>query len=161
MARQRSWWGWGWEDQAMTPAQVERLGDGVKLRFPDAELSVTPPVPLAEATLPPAGSPPASIAHLCALDDRARASHTYGRSYRDVVRGHRGDFAAAPAFVAYPNDEDDVVTILDAAADAGLHVTPYGGGSSVVGGVELAGAVSMDLSRLDPVLDLDRPSRAP
>ncbi|MGH3647308.1 MAG: FAD-binding oxidoreductase, partial [Micromonosporaceae bacterium] len=59
-----------------------------------------------------------------------------------------------------------VVDLLDWAADADVAVVPYGGGSSVVGGVECrdpgdrAGVVSLDLTRLDRVLEVDPVSRA-
>jgi alkyldihydroxyacetonephosphate synthase len=58
------------------------------------------------------------------------------------------------------------VDLLDWCADANAAAVPYGGGSSVVGGVECdvgddyAGAVSIDLTRLDRVLELDPSSRA-
>src|SRR5439155_10976500 len=95
-----------------------------------------------------------------------RASHTYGKSFRDVVRALRRDFAHPPDVVAYPCSEDEVAAVLDWATIARAAVIPYGGGSSVVGGIEAAvgpryaGAVSIDLSRLDRVLEVDRASRA-
>ena len=76
------------------------------------------------------------------------------------------DFAVAPDVVAYPEDEADVVALLDWAGDAGLAVIPYGAGSTVVGGVEpsvgdsFAGVLTIDLGRLDKVLEIDRASRA-
>ena len=55
--------------------------------------------------------------------------------------------------------------VLDWCAEAGAAAIPYGGGSSVVGGVEdvgdtYRGAVTVDLRHLDQVLDIDRASRA-
>jgi alkyldihydroxyacetonephosphate synthase len=82
------------------------------------------------------------------------------------VRGAAGDFAPAPDFVAFPQGESDVVALLDWCSDARVAAIPYGGGSSVVGGVEArigdgyAGAVSIDLGRLGRVLEIDRASRA-
>src|SRR5439155_11927905 len=74
--------------------------------------------------------------------------------------GFSGDFSAAPDLVAYPETEQDVVAILDWCGSAGVPCVPYGGGSSVVAGVECPGAVSMDLTRLDKVLEVDTVSRA-
>ncbi len=111
-------------------------------------------------------TPPPSLAELCASDDLTRASHTYGKSFRDVVRGFRRDFANPPDVVAFPTTEGDVVALLDWCAGAGLAAIPYGGGSSVVGGVEappadaFPGVVSIDLGCLDRVLEIDRTSRA-
>ncbi len=95
-----------------------------------------------------------------------RAGHTYGKSFRDVVRALAGDFRRAPDLVAMPATEADVVALLDWCATARAIAIPYGGGSSVVGGVEApatgdhAGVVSIDLGRLDRVLEIDRTSRS-
>ncbi|GAC1543567.1 MAG: FAD-binding oxidoreductase [Acidimicrobiales bacterium] len=157
----RSWWGWGLEDQAMTAAQVGRLGEAVAARFPDAELEFRAPTPLDQAVISrPKVTPPPALASICRTDLWSRASHTYGRSYRDVVRGHRGEFEAAPSFVATPGDEGELSAILDWCADNDVAAVPYGGGSSVVGGIECEGAVSIDMSRFDRVLEVDRVSRA-
>ncbi|MFE2146716.1 FAD-binding oxidoreductase, partial [Streptomyces sp. NPDC059456] len=90
---------------------------------------------------------------------------TYGKAYRDVVRALRGDLEAAPDQVAFPRREQDVVDVLDWAAGADVVVVPYGAGSSVVGGVEYrgdsrGGVLSLDLSALDRVLDIDTTGRA-
>jgi alkyldihydroxyacetonephosphate synthase len=94
----------------------------------------------------------------------ARVRHTYGKNYRDVIRGFRGDFTSAPDLVAAPASEDDITCILDWASDAGVAVIPYGGGTSVVGGIEgdvderYAGVVSLDLERLSRVLEVEQSS---
>ena len=111
-------------------------------------------------------TPPASLAHLCSTDRRDRAAHTYGRSYRDTVRLLRGDLPHPPDLVAHPTDESDVVALLDWCASAGVATIPFGGGSSVVGGVEAdvgddwAGVVTLDLTAMDRVVEIDRVSRA-
>ena len=95
-----------------------------------------------------------------------RISHALGKAYRDVVRGFRGQFDNPPDVVAFPNTEEDIGRLLDWCADASLAAIPYGGGTSVVGGVEprpsgdYAGAVSIDLRKLDRVLEVDTTSRA-
>jgi alkyldihydroxyacetonephosphate synthase len=92
-----------------------------------------------------------------------RAAHAYGKAYRDVVRALAGDLRGAPDLVAFPRTEDDVVRLLDWAGGAGVAVVPYGGGSSVVGGIEYRGGgpwLSLDLGGLDRVLEVDRVSRA-
>ncbi len=82
------------------------------------------------------------------------------------MRGLRRDFANPPDVVAYPRSESEVVAILAWCADIGAAAIPYGGGSSVVGGVEAPprdahpAVVSIDLGRLDRVLEVDRTSRA-
>lgn len=94
-----------------------------------------------------------------------RASHTYGKAYRDVIRALRGRLDAPPDLVAYPATEAEVVDVLDWAVSGDVAVVPYGGGSSVVGGVECpgdgyGGVVSLDMSQLDRILEIDRVSRA-
>src|SRR5205085_3352725 len=87
-------------------------------------------------------------------------------SFRDVWRGLHRDFTQPPDVVAVPRTEDDVAALLDWCGDTAIAAIPYGGGSSVVGGVECdvddvyVGAVSIDLRAFDQVLDIDRESRA-
>ncbi|MCA9556431.1 MAG: FAD-binding oxidoreductase, partial [Myxococcales bacterium] len=107
---------------------------------------------------------PAALADVVDQGAEARIRHTYGRAYRDVVRGFHRDFAVAPDAVATPRDEADVRRILDFAAGAKVAVVPYGGGSSVVGGVECAGeahagVLSLDLGALNGVLEVSHIDR--
>jgi alkyldihydroxyacetonephosphate synthase len=103
---------------------------------------------------------------ICTTDTYERAAHSYGKSYRDVVRAFRGRFDHPCDVVAFPSDERDVGSLLEWCAAAGAAAIPYGGGTSVVGGVEAAvgdrytGAVSIDLRNLDRVLEVDVTSRA-
>jgi alkyldihydroxyacetonephosphate synthase len=114
----------------------------------------------------PRVTPPNSLDGICSTDPFDRANHSYGKSYRDIVRAVAGDFSLAPDVVAFPRDEGEVTALLDWCSGARTAAIPYGGGSSVVGGVEArisdayAGAVSIDLSRLGRVLEIDRASRA-
>jgi alkyldihydroxyacetonephosphate synthase len=109
---------------------------------------------------------PDSLEPICRQDTYDRALHSYGRSYRDIVRAFRGRFDHPPDVVAHARDEQDVRAVLDWAAEAGAAVIPFGGGTSVVGGVEgavadrYAGVVSLDLKGLDRVLEVDRTSLA-
>jgi alkyldihydroxyacetonephosphate synthase len=126
---------------------------------------VEEPVPLAEATMPsPRIEPPSTLAGICSTDRRERALHTYGRSWPDLVRGFRGDYAVAPDVVARPLCEDDVVSVLRWCADAGIACIPFGGGTSVVSGVEpdvgprWAGVVSLDVRGMNRLLEVDETS---
>jgi alkyldihydroxyacetonephosphate synthase len=82
------------------------------------------------------------------------------------VRAFRGQFDHPPDVVARPRDERDVESLLEWCDGAGLAAIPYGGGTSVVGGVEprvperFNGAVSIDLAALDQVLEVDPVSRS-
>src|SRR5438067_7817041 len=160
--RRRSWWGWGWEDQALTGEQIDGLAGTVAARLGVDDLEVRPAPKLADLDLrPPRVDPPAALAGICSADVYDRAGHTYGKSFRDVVRAFEADLPEPPDLVAFPNDEADVVDLLGWCAEENIAAIPYGGGSSVVGGVETGGGwaagyrgvVSIDLSRLDRVLD--------
>jgi len=165
--RRRSFWGWGWDDAGPTPEHRQALARVVSERFGLGPLSPVEPPTIDEITLPAARvTPPAALAGFSSAAPLARAGHTYGKSYRDVVRGLARDFRNPPDFVAYPRDEREVEAVLDWATGTRTVVVPYGGGSSVVGGVEAPSrdahpaVVSLDLGRLDRVLEVDRASRA-
>ena len=107
---------------------------------------------------------PAALADFCRQDDYYRASRTFGRSFVDRVRAVNGDYALPPDVVARPRDEDEVRAVLEWCSDAGQVVIPFGGGSSVVGGVnppESAEAVvTLDMGEMGQVLSVDQTSRA-
>jgi len=93
-----------------------------------------------------------------------RISHALGKAYRDVVRGFRGEFPNPPDLVAFPRDESEIGSVLEWAEAEGAAVIPFGGGTSVVGGIEARlgerPVVSLDLRRLDRVLEVDAESLA-
>jgi len=161
LVRERSWWGWGWADQALDEEACRALAARVAAYLPlDGILAPVPPVP---AVPSPRITPPGSLAEICADDPPARAAHARGKAYRDVVRNLRGALPNPPDLVAYPRDEAEVVAVLDWAGDADVPVVPYGGGTSVVGGVEYRGEgpwLSLDLGALSGVVEVDEVSRA-
>ena len=154
---ERSWWGWGRVDAALDDDACRALAERRIRPFLPVDGTVTP-IPDVPPLAPPRISPPTALAGIADAADRTRAAHAYGKAYRDVVRALAGRVDHPPDLVAYPRTEDDVADLLDWAADTGAAVVPYGGGSSVVGGVEYRGDrpwLSLDLSRLDAVLDID------
>lgn len=171
MTATRRFWGWGNEDAGPDASQQRTIARNVAKRFGTDE-SLVPAPRIEDVVLPePRVAIPAALADCCASDPLSRASHTYGKSYRDIIRALRGDFSAAPDFVARPRDETEVAAVLDWCGSHDVAAIPYGGGSSVVGGTEArregagavgehAGAISLDTSRLDRVLEIDRTSRA-
>ncbi len=165
--RRRKHWGWGYEDEQLPPAELRAAARGLAEHLGVGEVDVEEPVALDAVELPaPRIVPPAALAEICATDAHARASHARGKSYVDVVRGMRGEFEHAPDFVAYPRDEQDVERLLEWCAARRVAAIPYGGGTSVVGGVEPAvgaayeGAISIDLGALARVLEVDSVSRS-
>jgi alkyldihydroxyacetonephosphate synthase len=159
----RSWWGWGRTQDALPDDECVALASLLPgLR--SSPLAVPKIGSLALA--PPRITPPGSLAETVSASPAERAGHTYGKAYRDVVRALHGDLEAAPDLVAYPRTESEIVDLLDWAGSRNVAVIPYGGGSSVVGGVEYrgegdhAGALSLDLSAMNRVLEVDATSRA-
>jgi alkyldihydroxyacetonephosphate synthase len=167
VARRRRFWGWGYEDGGPGAEAAARIAAALAQRFGTAAPSLAPEPRLDDLVLrEPRVAPPASLAAACSRSVYDRAAHSYGKSYRDVVRGARGEFPNPPDWVAFPRDEAELVALLDWCSGARVAAIPYGGGSSVVGGVEpdvgdaYAGSLSIDLGRLDRVLEIDRASRA-
>jgi alkyldihydroxyacetonephosphate synthase len=159
-------WGWGYEGSGLTPDETRRLLQFYADRFGLDDAMPRPPPTVDDVALPRSRlEPPGRVARLCSNEPYQRLVHTYGKSFPDAVRAFAHDFDRAPDVVARPQSEDDVAAVLEWAADAGAAVIPFGGGSSVVGGVEpavdgFAGTISLDLKGLDRVLEVDRTSRA-
>jgi alkyldihydroxyacetonephosphate synthase len=107
---------------------------------------------------------PGALGDLFTDSHYERTVHALGKAYRDVVRGFRGEFENPPDLVAYPRDEAEIGAVLEWAEAEGAAVVPFGGGTSVVGGVEARFSdrpvVSLDLKRLDRVLEVDAESLA-
>ena len=162
MERRRKHWGWGYEDEQPSPEEVRGAAEFLVGRFGFGSTDPEPPVPLSDVELPaPRLAPPPSLQLICATGDYQRALHAYGRSYADVVRAFRGRFDHPPDVVVHPRDEPELQRALEWAVSSGAAVIPFGGGTSVVGGVEAAGCqdyagvVTIDLKALDRVLDVD------
>lgn len=160
----RSWWGWGNVEDAVTGAEEGALVARVSALLPDHDFTAHEPPDVTRLDLPaPRAHVPASLASIASHDTEDRAAHARGKAYRDVVRNLEGDLAHTPDVVLRPRSERDVIDVLDWAASAGVAVVPFGGGTSVVGGVEPrfdAPAASLDLTGLGRVLEIDRTSRA-
>ena len=163
------WWGWGEDGHEVslpgTALELLRNQLGVD---PSLRLS---PVALEDVRLPePRLSASARERLVGAVgadhvrDDRlARVEHAAGKGYADLVRLRSGDASSAPDLVVGPASDGEIQAVLAACADARIAVVPFGGGTSVVGGVEpvsegFAGAIALDLRRLTGV-SVDRLSQ--
>lgn len=165
------WWGWGRLDDRPQLPPVEALEGLLQQELGTSGQVVSPPRPLEEIRLPPCRLPQSLRRELegavgeagVSTHDLDRLTHSLGKSYRDLVRLRRGQIAAAPEAVVFPRQAAQVAALLEIAARHDLAVVPFGGGSSVVGGVEplgappRAGVISLDtrdlraLRRLDPL----------
>ena len=151
------WWGWGDPDRRLDlpPAAVAALREELGVHADDA----VEHVPLEQVSLPEARPVPDAVRSaagevLDGPEDRLRRAA--GRSYPDLVRLRTGRLELAPDAVLRPPDDAAVEAVLGASADAGVAVVPYGGGTSVVGGLDAvsdshAAVVSLDLAHLRSV----------
>jgi alkyldihydroxyacetonephosphate synthase len=160
----RSLWGWGLAADEPTDEQRERLAGSLARRY-GVEPRVERPVPIGDVALrPPRLAVPEALAAVCTTEGAERARHAYGMAFTDRLRAFRGLFDAPPDAVAYPTGDAELEAVLDWCGDAGHVVVPFGGGSSVVWGVnppaEAAGVVTVDLTAMDRILEVDHASRA-
>jgi alkyldihydroxyacetonephosphate synthase len=131
----------------------------------------TPPVAVADIAVAPSRLPEAARARLVELlgeqnvrtDRESRLRRAGGKSYLDLLRRREGDASDAPDAVVLPGTTDETAALLAACSELGVVVVPFGGGTSVVGG--LAGvdpddrpSVAVDLGRMSSVRTLDVPS---
>lgn len=96
-------------------------------------------------------------------DPLERVVHTYGKSIRDLLRVRAGELQRTPDVVVYPADEAQVQSLVDAAIAEDAVIIPFGGGSNIVGSLEpqpeeTRPVISLDLGRLDRVVDIDEES---
>jgi alkyldihydroxyacetonephosphate synthase len=167
------WWGWGRDDVAFSHEGQPELGPFIKRYLElDIEQIVERPPPFESLSVPEPALPSALQMELEAAlgeqhvstDELDRVVHARGKSLSDLVRQRRGDFRRLPDVVVRPGGEDEVAAILDAALAADAVVIPFGGGTSISGSLEPPAdedrpVISVDLDRLDRVLEIDPISR--
>lgn len=167
MTETMHWARWG------DPAEAKPLPDSarglVEMAFGPADAQET--VPLADVRLPEPGLADALLDELRDLvgaehvrtDHEARVRHTRGKSTPDLLKMRHGDGSDAPDAVVLPGSHDEVLTLVRWAGEHRVAVVPFGGGTSVVGGLAarrdgFAGVVALDLARLDRLVSVDAES---
>ena len=163
------WWGWGdsLHPQGLPEHALDFLRETVGLAARPC-----PPVALEHVELEPSSISSDTLARLRVLlgEEHARDTHyervlhAAGKGYPDLVRLRAGRPLGAPDVVLYPSNHEQLSALLALCASESLAVVPFGGGTSVVGGVEpLRGShravVALDMSRLTSVLGFDKTSR--
>ncbi|WP_259401016.1 FAD-binding oxidoreductase [Microbispora sp. H13382] len=159
------WSGWGDPAKAAElPAPVrDLLAELLGVRAP-----AVPAATFGEVRLPPVALPPPVLAALATVvgdehvraDDDARIRHTRGKSTPDLLLMRAGDASDAPDAVVLPGSHDEVAAVLRLCAEHRVAVVPFGGGTSVVGGLVaarhgFAGVVALDLARLNRLVSVD------
>jgi len=163
------WWGWG------DPAQPPALGSRA-IAYLREHVGISdrprPPVALARVGLPQSRLDDVGLDRLRAIvgsggvscEHPIRVLHAAGKGYPDLVRMRAGTPDGAPDAVVFPRSHEQVAELLRACAAGSLAVVPFGGGTSVVGGVapiagEHAAVIALDTRRMAEILELDAPSR--
>ena len=165
--RERKFWGWGYSDELLTDEEDKNIEQRILNSFSLSEVETIPIPKAKDIELHKSKiSPPSSLKNLFSSDHLERLNHSYGKSFPDLARAMLGLFPNPPDLIAFPNNQDNIVSILDWADQNNIAVIPYGGGSSVCGGVETdvgdtySGVISLDLRNLNQVLEIDKESRA-
>jgi alkyldihydroxyacetonephosphate synthase len=158
-------WGWGYADEELAPAELGRLKQLAAGLGGGAGAASSPR--LEDYALPePRLKPPPALGALLSATPYDRVSHAYGKSFADMTRMLMRHLPHPPDLVAFPRCEQDLSDVMSFAAGAGAAVIPFGGGTSVCGGVETDvggdynGVISVDLQYLNRVLEVDETSRA-
>jgi len=164
--RKLRFYGWGYADDVLTDEERARIC-GITKSFGMASPVEQPEPRESDFNFcTPRIAVPASLEAMVSATRYDRLVHSFGKSFPDIVRMFLRDVRHPPDLVAFPKSENDVVDILDWASRSNVAAIPFGGGSSVVGGVEpdvgdsYAGTISIDLQYLNKVLEIDRSSRA-
>jgi alkyldihydroxyacetonephosphate synthase len=167
------WWGWGEEGVGFSHEDKPELAPFIAQAIGvDVRKQVSAPVRFDELQVPDPVLPVALRDALeqavgvrfVSVDPLDRVVHARGKSLRDLIRQRGGDLARVPDVILRPGNEDEVTAILEAAVQADAVVIPFGGGSSISGSLEapageLRPVISVDLERLDKVLEVDSGSR--
>lgn len=171
-SREAKWWGWGWEDKSRPVENLPILWTYVRQRL-RLEPSAVSPVPrIEDVRIPPSLLSPDQLGEIEKLVGEGnlsvahadRVSHALGRSYRDLVRLRSGNLYRAPDAVLFAEDEGAVQAVLVLARRRRYAVVPFGGGTSVVGGVEpladgtYGATLTLDLRRMNRIREIDEHS---
>jgi alkyldihydroxyacetonephosphate synthase len=162
------WWGWGdpGHPAGLSPQSLAFLARSVGIVE-----TPRPPVALGAVELPPCALDEDALAELRSVagaqdvrtDRLERVLHAAGRGYPDLVRLRSGELEGAPDAVVHPGSREQLRALLEHCASSSIAVVPFGGGTSVVGGVaplrgDHGAVIALDMRRMGRVLALDRES---
>ena len=163
------WWGWGYEDITFNDSEKPELWPYLKRELGVDEIRWNKPINFDEVTLPDQKNNDAFLAALeqkldsdqIVEDKKTRLIHAAGKSFRDLWLIRHGNIKFAPDCVIFPNNENDVVSIVNAAKENGVVLIPFGGGSNIAGCLEPKDhhnrmVVSLDMCRMHKVIEIDQ-----
>ena len=167
--RHMKWWGWGYEDITFNDSEKPELWPYLKRELGVDEIRWNKPINFDEVTLPDQKNNDAFLAALeqkldsdqIVEDKKTRLIHAAGKSFRDLWLIRHGNIKFAPDCVIFPNNENDVVSIVNAAKENGVVLIPFGGGSNIAGCLEPKDhhnrmVVSLDMCRMHKVIEIDQ-----
>ncbi len=165
--RKRKVWGWGYADELLSNEEEQQIDSRIAKTFDLEEIEKLPIPKVEDIDLPqPNIEIPTALKALLSDEKEERLNHTYGKSFPDTARSLLKDFSSPPDLVAFPNTEEELINVMDWCDGVNVAVIPYGGGSSVCGGVEsqvgdsYSGVISLDLRNLNKIIEIDRESRS-
>jgi alkyldihydroxyacetonephosphate synthase len=167
------WWGWGQEGVEFSHLDKPALAPFIHRAIGvDVRVNGAAPVRFDQLPIPEPNLPGALRAELeeavgesfLSSDRLDRVVHSRGKSLRDLIRQRHGEVARLPDVIVRPADEDEVSATVQAALRSDAVLIPFGGGSSISGSLEAPGdeprpVISVDLERLDGLLEIDGRSR--
>ena len=167
MAKERNYWGWGYSDFQFPQENLEHFKAMLKAALQIKEFEQHQAKAVEELNLrAPRFKLPAPLEPICSASNYDRASHSYGKAFRDVWRGFHGHFPNPPDYVAFPKIEEEIIQLMQFATAHAIALVPVGGGSSVCGGIEpttndrYQGVISVDMKHFKQILEVDKASRS-
>src|SRR6201996_3947081 len=167
------WWGWGvdgveftHDDKPDLAPFIERVL-GIRVGLPTAAPARFEDLPVPEPELPDGLREALEQAlgpDAVSVQRMDRVVHARGKSLRDLILQRRGELTRVPDVVVRPASEHQVSAVMRTALEHDAVLIPFGGGSSISGSLEAPGTesrpvISVDLTRLDRLLEIDAPSR--
>ena len=169
MSREGVFWGWG--EAGAGPSLPDHAAGFLRSALGVEGSVVSRPVALADVRLRSPQLAGAVRERLAAIvgeahvrdDAAARVGRCRGKSYLDLLRQRAGACEDAPDAVVAPGDAHEAQQVIYACSEEGVAIVPYGGGTSVVGGLEplrgrFGALISLDLGRLEGLESFDERS---
>ena len=159
-------WGWGYADEDLHPEEHAMIETVTKMLVPEGLVEIEPPK-VEDFDLPASRLPsvPEHLSDIISTTNYDRLVHSYGKSYADMARMLMRKVPNPPDAVAFPKTEDDIQQLFRYAAEDNIALIPFGGGTSVCGGVEpdvgdtYQATISVDMENLNQILEIDPISR--
>lgn len=158
-------WGWGYVNEELSSEENAFIDAFLSSLMPEGSTAAEEPK-VEDFSLPaPKFEIPEQLAHCCSSSPYDRLVHSYGKSFPDLARMLMRHVPNPPDVVAFPETEEDIVQILSYAEDNNIAVIPFGGGTSVCGGVEAAvgdtfdGTICLALENFNKIVEVDEVSR--